>query len=109
MRRLLKRLRARFGPAVQSDTAFIESAFREILGRNADLDGLTHYRRVLREGMGRTAVLLDIMRSEEYTARLVKKPEHTLPDLRTLRPAGYREAIDRTNGQAIPVFEDPAA
>ena len=105
MRRLLKRLKARFGPAVQSDTAFIESAFREILGRNADLDGLTHYRRVLREGMGRTAVLLDIMRSEEYTARLVKKPEHTLPDLRTLRPAGYREAIDRTNGQAIPVFE----
>jgi hypothetical protein len=104
MQRLLKRVKARWGPAFQSDTDFIESAFREILGRNADLDGLTHYRRVLREGLGRTAVLLDIMRSEEFTSRLAKVAP-TLPDLRQQRPDSYRETIDRSNGQTIHVFD----
>ena len=104
MRRLLKRLHARFGPALQSDTEFIETAFREILGRNADLDGLRHYRRVLREGMGRTAVLLDIVRSEEFTSRLAKAAA-PLPDLRAVRPDRYRDVIDRSNGRTISVFE----
>jgi hypothetical protein len=35
---------------------FVEAAYREILGRNADLDSLNHYRQVLRTGVGRTAV-----------------------------------------------------
>ena len=104
MRRLFKRLKARWGPAFQSDTAFIEAAFREILGRNADLDGLTHYRTVLRAGLGRTAVLLDIMRSEEFRATL-QPATSTLPDLRALKPAQFSRAIDRTNGESIPVFK----
>ena len=104
MRRLFKRLKARWGPAFQSDTAFIEAAFREILGRNADLDGLTHYRGVLQAGLGRTAVLLDIMRSEEFRATL-QPVTPTLPDLRALKPAQFGRAIDRTNGELIPVFE----
>ena len=108
MRRLLKRLKARWGPAFQSDTAFVESAFREILGRNADLDGLNHYRRVLREGLGRTAVLLDIIRSEEFTSRLTKVAP-ALPAIRGLRVDRYRDAVDRTNGQVIPVFEASSA
>ena len=85
MRRFLKRLQGRLSLALASDTAFIETAFREILGRNPDVDGLNHYRRVLREGMGRTAVLLDIMRSEEFTSRLTPKVS-ALPDLRGMRP-----------------------
>ena len=104
MRRLIKRLKARWGPAFQSDTAFIEAAFREILGRNADLDGLTHYRGVLQAGLGRTAVLLDIMRSEEFRATL-QPVTSTLPDLRALKPTQFSRAIDRTNGESIPVFE----
>jgi hypothetical protein len=104
LRRFFTRLKGRWGPAFQSDTAFVESAFREILGRNADLDGLNHYRRVLREGLGRTAVLLDIMRSEEFVSKL-EKPEPGLPSLRALRPDRYRGAIDRTNGQSITVFD----
>lgn len=104
MRRLVKRLKSRWAPAFQSDTEFIEAAFQEILGRNADLDGLKHYRHVLREGLGRTAVLLDIMRSEEFTAKLTK-PSHSLPNIRAMRPERYRDTIDRTNGQPIPVFE----
>lgn len=104
MRRLFNRLKARLGPALQSDRAFIEGAFREILGRNPDLDGLEHYRRVLRAGMGRTAVLLDIMRSEEFRSRLMPIA-NALPDLRQLRPGSYRTVIDRSNGQQIPVFD----
>lgn len=102
--RLLKRLQARFGPALQSDTAFIEAAFREILGREPDLGGLNHYRRVLREGVGRTSVLLSIMRSEEFTSRLAKTAP-ALPSLRQMRPDRYRETVDRTNGQTIAVFD----
>jgi SAM-dependent methyltransferase len=111
--RVFKRLKARWGPAFQSDTDFIESAFREILGRNADLDGLTHYRRVLRDGLGRTAVLLDIMRSDESLAKLQKTKPHgtgsALPDIRSLRPDRYRNAIDRTNQQTIAVFDASSA
>jgi hypothetical protein len=100
----MRRLRARWGPAFQTDTAFVEAAYREILGRNPDLDGLNHYRRVLREGMGRTAVLLELMRSDEFTSRLATSTR-PLPSLRTARPDRYRKAIDRTNGSAIVVFE----
>lgn len=42
MRRFLKRLQGRLSLALARDTAFIETAFREILGRNPDLDGLNH-------------------------------------------------------------------
>jgi hypothetical protein len=108
MQRLFRRLNARWQLALQSDTHFIETAFREILGRSPDLDGLTHYRRVLREGLGRTAVLLDIMRSEEFTAKL-KEHSSSLPSLRVKRPERYREATDRTNGQAITLFEVASA
>lgn len=104
MGHLLRRLRARWGPALQSDTAFIETAFREILGRNADPDGLQHYRRVLRQGLGRTAVLLDIMRSEEFRARLAPAAP-SLPDLRQQRPEQYRQTVDRSNAQTITVFD----
>ena len=103
MRPLLKRLKARWGPAFQSDTAFIEDAFREILGRTADSDGLAHYRRVLGEGLGRTAVLLDIMRSDEFRAKL-QPAVVSLPDLRRLRPDSYGRAVDRTNGETVSVF-----
>lgn len=106
IRRILRRLRSRWGPALQSDTDFIEAAFREILGRNADLDGLNHYRRVLREGLGRTAVLLEIMRSEEFRATLTKGHSGPpLPDLTAQRPASYRRTVDRSNGQPITVFD----
>jgi len=108
LRRLLKRLKARWAPAFQSDTAFIEAAFREILGRNADLDGLTHYRRVLQDGLGRTAVLLDIMRSDEFRAKL-QPVVAAGPDLRLLRPFSYGRAVDRTNGETIPVFHATSA
>jgi hypothetical protein len=104
LRRALRRWQSRWGPALQSDNAFIESAFLEILGRRPDLDGLNHYRRVLADGLGRTAVLLDIMRSDEFTAKLRPSSAPSLPDLRAVRPERYTDAINRSNGQTIPVF-----
>ena len=103
---MLRRLRSRWGPALQSDTDFIESAFREILGRQADLDGLNHYKHVLRDGLGRTAVLLEIMRSEEFTSKLRPQSNEAspLPSLRAMRPEAYLDTINRSNGQALTVF-----
>ena len=103
IQRLFKRLSARLGPALQSDTAFIEAAYREILNRPADQDGLNHYRHVLREGLGRTAVLLSLMRSEEFVGTLQTQVP-PLPSLRAIRPDRYATALDRTNGMSIPVF-----
>src|SRR6185503_19890042 len=76
------------------------------LGREPDLDGLNHYRRVLAEGVGRTAVLLDIMRSDEFAAKLTRPHDAVaLPDLRAERPDRFRRTVDRSNGESITVFD----
>jgi hypothetical protein len=105
LERFLRRIRSRFGPALQSDTAFIEAAYIEILGRPVDQDGLDHYKRLLHEGLGRTAILLSLMRSEEFTRRLRAPTNVPIPSLRSLRPDRYRNTIDRTNGDSISVFD----
>ncbi len=99
-RRIAERLRA----VAQSDTAFVESAFLEILGRPVDQDGLNHYVSALKSGLGRTAVLLDIMRSEEFRRHLRPLESRALPNLVAMRPEQYRRAIDRTNGHSILTF-----
>jgi 2-polyprenyl-3-methyl-5-hydroxy-6-metoxy-1,4-benzoquinol methylase len=104
MKRLFKRVRARLEPILQSDTAFIEAAYREILGRPADQDGLDHYRRVLSEGMGRSAILLSLARSDEFRRGMLKT-SLALADLRPLRPDRFRVTVDRTNDEAITVFD----
>jgi hypothetical protein len=102
---LLKRLKNRLDLALSSDTAFIETAYYEILGRPPDVDGLNHYRHVLEDGMGRTAVLLEIIRSEEFLAKLERNAASlSLPNLREKRAERYSQAKDRTNGNWIAVF-----
>ena len=104
---LLKRLKGRLDLALASDTAFIETAYYEILGRRPDLDGLNYYRRALRDGLGRTAMLVEIIRSEESRSKLAQSAAAALrlPDLRQQRPERYASAIDRTNTRRIPVFD----
>lgn len=103
---LLKRLKGRLDLALASDTAFIETAYFEILGRRPDLDGLNHYRHVLKNGVGRTAMLLEIIRSEEFVSNLEKTAVSlSLPNLREQRPDRYSRTTDRTNGQRITVFD----
>ncbi|CAN5391487.1 hypothetical protein BH23ACI1_BH23ACI1_09920 [soil metagenome] len=104
MRRLLKRIVARLAPVLQSDTAFIDAAYLEILGRPADQDGLDHYRRLLGEGLGRTAVLLALMRSQEFQDKLARTAP-AIVSLRAMRPDQYRTTTDRSNGQSISIFD----
>jgi hypothetical protein len=99
-----KRVTGRLEPIFQSDSEFIDGAFRDILGRHADQEGLGHYRRALREGRSRTWVLIDIMRSEEFR-RSLPVISSSLPNLVVQRPEKYRRVIDRTNGNSILTVE----
>src|SRR4051812_5812863 len=101
MRRFLSRVKARLEPLLLSDGDFIDTAFREILGRDADQGGLEFYRGVLRQGVRRNAVFLDIMRSEEFKRTLAPAAQSSLPNLVLLRPERYRRTTDRSTGQSI--------
>jgi SAM-dependent methyltransferase len=107
--RLIKYLKARLEPILLSDREFVDGAFRDILGREADKGGLDFYRSVLRSGVGRTAVLLDIMRSQEFRRSLAPHAPSTLPNLVLQRPERYRRTVDRSSGQSILVFHAPSA
>jgi hypothetical protein len=102
---LLKYVKARLEPLLLSDSAFVDSAFREILGRDADQGGLEFYRGILRQGVRRNAVFLDIMRSEEFRRTLVPAAHSSLPNLVVMRPERYRRTVDRSTGQSILVFQ----
>src|SRR6266567_1996404 len=106
---LFRRLKARFEPILLSDSAFVDAAFREILHREADHDGLEFYRGVLRQGLGRTAVLLDIMRSDEFRGSLAAARPSSLPNLIVQRPERYRRTLDRVSDQSILVFDAASA
>jgi len=98
-------LKARFEPVLLSDREFVDQAFRDILGRDADQGGLQFYLGVLRQGVRRTAVLLEIMRSEEFRRTLAPAAPSSLPNLVLQRPERYRRAIDRGSSQSILVFD----
>jgi hypothetical protein len=100
----LKRLRGRLGPVLQSDREFIETAYRRLLGRPVDQAGLEHYLAAFQEGLGRTDLLLELAQSEEFTNRLADIARARRGP-RALRPERYRDLVDRTNGQVVPVFE----
>jgi SAM-dependent methyltransferase len=102
---LVQRLKARLEPLLLSDTEFIDKAFRDILGREADKDGLDFYRGVLRQGVSRTALLLDLARSEEFRNSLAPAKSSALSSLVPLRPERYRRTTDRVSGQSILVFD----
>lgn len=106
--RFLRHWRGRLGPVLQSDTEFIEAAYRQILGRPADPKGLDHYRDGLRHGLSRTDLLLLLVQSEELTSKLARDARAKAGP-RALRPDSYREMVDRTNGLVIPVFEATSA
>jgi len=102
---LIRYVRARLESLLVSDSEFVDGAFRQILGRDADQGGLEFYRGVLRQGRGRTSVLLEIMRSEEFRNTLAPPAPSALPNLVVQRPERYRRATDRSNGNSILVFD----
>ena len=108
MRGLLKRLRGRLGSALQSDDEFIEEAYQRILGRPVDAKGLEHYRAAFRDGLGRIHFLLELAQSDELTNKLARAAR-AKSGPRTIHPERYKELVDRTNGQIIPIFEAQTA
>lgn len=99
-----RRLRGRLAPALLSDGAFVERAYRDVLGRPPDRDGWDYYATALREGQDRLSVLVSLVESEEYTSRLVRRGTSP-PDIRPLRPAQYRLDQDVVSRTMVPVFE----
>lgn len=97
-------LKARLEPLLVGDREFVDQAFRDILGRDADQGGLQFYLGVLARGQSRTSVLLDIMRSEEFRRHL-PPISSSLPNLVLQRPPSYRRTTDRDNGNSILVFD----
>jgi len=106
---LFQRLKARLDPILLSDADFVDLAFREILGRDADQGGLEFYRGLLRQGVRRHAVFLDIMRSEEFKRSLAPAAHSGLPNLVVRRPERYKRTVDRSSGQSILVYETVSA
>ena len=104
MKSFVRRWRDRLGPALLSDEEFVEMAYRKVLGRSPDRAGLAHYRSALRNGLGRADLLIALVHSDEYTARLTAAARAQAGP-RALRPERYRDMIDRTNGHVIGVFE----
>lgn len=102
---LLARLKSRLEPILLSDAAFVDHAFRVILGRDADRGGLDFYTGLLRQGVSRSAIFLYLTQSDELRRSLAPSAHSTLPNLVVARPERYRRTIDRTCDQSILVFE----
>jgi len=107
MREVLARIGGRLRLALLSDRAFVEQAYRDILQREADQDGLRFYTGLLRDGQSRMAVWLSLARSEEFAGRLA--PRASTPGIRALRPSCYRSEVDTRTGAPLLVFEDPSS
>jgi len=103
--RFTRRIAERARLALLSDRAFVETAYREVLGRAADPDGLLYHLKLLRDGHSRVAVLVGLARSEEFASRLPRPAKPPLPDLRALRPAQYHSERDLRSGEPVLVFE----
>ena len=61
---LIARLKSRLEPILLSDAAFVDHAFRVILGRDADRGGLDFYTGLLRQGVPRSAIFLYLTQSD---------------------------------------------
>lgn len=101
--RRLRRWVARWEIAFLSDRTFLERAYREILGREIDQDGYDYYAKALREGHSRTAVLLGLVRSDEFTSRLAP-PAPAIKAIRPFRTTQYADDEDRLNRTPVAVF-----
>lgn len=109
IQRWVKRVADRARLALTSDRTFLENAYRRILGREIDQDGFDYYAKRLREGESRMAVLIGLVRSEEFLEKLLPETS-SIPDIRPGMPSRYRMDVDNVSKATIPIFEvaDPS-
>ncbi|URD50129.1 DUF4214 domain-containing protein [Chroococcidiopsis sp. CCNUC1] len=76
-----------------SDREFLVDAYRKLLGREADEDGLKHYIKLLQTGYSRTDVLMSLVQSDEFINKVLKD-NIRIQNLRELRPERYYAVED---------------
>jgi hypothetical protein len=81
-------------------TAFVESVYRVVLGRQADMPGLEHYCRRLADGESKTNIVRTFISSAEAQNSQTRVPY--IRELETVFPPAIRDQADRTlNRSAI--------
>jgi 2-polyprenyl-3-methyl-5-hydroxy-6-metoxy-1,4-benzoquinol methylase len=90
-----------------ADDVFLAAAYRHVLHRDADQDGLRFYGGQLLEGSDRRHVLEALIASDEHINRVTSEL-FDLPSLRQRWPDRYVEATTK-NGQRLPAFRVPSA
>ncbi len=86
-----------------SDQKFLKNAYREILGRDIDPDGLNYYIKFLQDGHSQTDVLLNLVKSEEFINKVLRE-NTSIQNLRQLRPSSYHIVDDLFSPNKILVF-----
>ena len=86
-----------------SDQRFLKNAYREILGRDIDPDGLNYYIKFLQDGHSQTDVLLNLVKSEEFINKVLRE-NTSIQNLRQLRPSSYHIVDDLFSPNKILVF-----
>ncbi len=86
-----------------SDQEFLKNAYREILGRDIDPDGLNYYIKFLQDGHSQTDVLLNLVKSEEFINKVLRE-NTSIQNLRQLRPSSYHIVDDLFSPNKILVF-----
>lgn len=86
-----------------SDREFLVDAYRKILGRDVDEDGLKHYIKLLQTGYSRTDVLMTLVQSDEFINKVLKD-NIRIQNLRELRPTNYYAVDDLLQPNKALVF-----
>jgi 2-polyprenyl-3-methyl-5-hydroxy-6-metoxy-1,4-benzoquinol methylase len=86
-----------------SDQKFLKNAYREILGRDIDPDGLNYYIKFLQDGHSQTDVLLNLVKSEEFINKVLRE-NTSIQNLRQLRPSSYHVVADLFLPNKVLVF-----
>ncbi|MBV8886713.1 MAG: DUF4214 domain-containing protein [Chroococcidiopsidaceae cyanobacterium CP_BM_RX_35] len=84
----------RIGFTIDSDKKFLEEAYREILGRDVDESGLNSFTKYLKAGYSRTSVLIELVKSEEFTNKFSRENSSVVSNKEFLEEA-YREILGR--------------
>ena len=86
-----------------SDVQFVEEVYRQLLGREADEMGKVHQLNYLKQCRSRLAVILGIVKSEEFINKVIRE-NMPLPSIKEERPDRYRPVQD-IHGQPAWVYQ----
>lgn len=86
-----------------SDESFLKKAYREVLGREIDQEGLDSHLKLLQNGYTRTDILISLTKSEEFINKVLQE-NYSIQSIRELKPDKYQLVDDILNNNQILVF-----